>query len=86
MCHRARRQTFDSPLFLQNYVDCSGGSIRQGAHDYVVKPFHTLELSARIRAILNRYQRSLVKDCYQQRDLGVDFRSKKVSVRGEGIE
>jgi PleD family two-component response regulator len=44
----------DSSLFLHHYVDGSGGSIRQGADDYVVKPLHSLELTARIKAILQR--------------------------------
>ena len=45
-----------------------------------------LELSARIEAILDRYRRSLIQDRYQQQDISVYFKSKKVAVRGEEIE
>jgi len=54
-----------------------------GADDYLVKPFHFLELSARIKAILNRVERRLVQEQHQFKDLSINFKSKSVIVRGK---
>ena len=39
--------------------------LTMGADDYMVKPFNYLELSARIKSIFKRVERSLVKEQYQ---------------------
>ena len=57
-----------------------------GADDYMVKPFNALELSARIKAVLNRTQRSMVKRCYEGKCISIDFKSRQVEVRGEMVQ
>jgi len=57
-----------------------------GADDYIVKPFNSLELSARIKSILKRVERSLVNDLCEFNDLCIDFKSKDVTVRGENAK
>jgi len=57
-----------------------------GADDYVVKPFGTPELLARIRAALRRAP--LPQDAPQRislRDVEVDFVSRQVTVRGRNV-
>lgn len=52
-----------------------------GADDYMVKPFHFLELSARIKAALKRVERSLIKNHYAAGGIEIDFKSRRVSIR-----
>lgn len=88
VCQVIRRE-FEFPIIMLTAREAVSDRVlglECGADDYVVKPFHSLELSARIKAILNRYKRSLLKDSYQQLDLSVNFKSKKVTVRGEEVE
>ncbi|MFB3817234.1 MAG: response regulator transcription factor [Candidatus Methylomirabilales bacterium] len=55
-----------------------------GADDYVVKPFETLELVARIKACLRRA--APAEDALTVGALHLDPRSRRVSVRGSEIE
>ena len=57
-----------------------------GADDYIVKPFNSLELSARIKSILKRVERSLVNDLCEFKGLCIDFKSKTVTVRGDNVK
>ena len=58
-----------------------------GAGDYIVKPFGTDELMARIRATLRYTERmikgSMVSDIFEVGDLRVDFGKRVVSVAGK---
>jgi two-component system alkaline phosphatase synthesis response regulator PhoP/OmpR family response regulator RpaB len=56
-----------------------------GADDYLVKPFNALELSARIKAVLKRMERSLVKDRYECREIAIEFRSRRVLRNGQEV-
>lgn len=87
VCQVVRRE-FEFPIIMltaREAVSDRVPGLECGADDYVVKPFNSLELSARIKAILNRYKRSLLKDSYQQLELSVNFKSKKVAIREEEI-
>lgn len=55
-----------------------------GADDYVVKPFETLELIARIKACLRRSAPTEEKKII--RDISIDFRTREVYVRGSRID
>lgn len=55
-----------------------------GADDYMVKPFETLELVARIKACLRRS--APAGDRLAIGDLAIDFRTRRVTVRGSDIE
>jgi two-component system alkaline phosphatase synthesis response regulator PhoP/OmpR family response regulator RpaB len=57
-----------------------------GADDYIVKPFNFLELSARIKSIFKRIERSLVKDQYEYKELSINFKSRSVFMRGNSIK
>jgi DNA-binding response OmpR family regulator len=87
-CQIIRRE-FDFPIIMLTARDALSDKVlglECGADDYVVKPFNFLELSARIKAILKRVERSLVKDRYETGDLSIDFKSKRILARGEEVK
>lgn len=87
-CQIIRRE-FDFPIIMLTARDGVSDKVlglECGADDYMVKPFNFLELSARIKAIFKRVERNLVKDHYELRELSIDFKSRKVSRRGEEIK
>lgn len=59
-----------------------------GADDYIAKPFNHLELVARVKSQLRRYEKPLnVEDqgIVKVRDLEIDTLAKKITVRGEEV-
>lgn len=87
-CQIIRRE-FDFPIVILTARDGISDKVlglECGADDYMVKPFNFLELSARIKAILKRVERDLVKNYYENKDLRVDFKARKVFVRGDEIK
>ncbi|MEN6439886.1 MAG: response regulator transcription factor [Syntrophobacter sp.] len=88
VCQIMRRE-FDFPIIMLTARDGLSDRVlglECGADDYMVKPFSSLELSARIKAILKRVERSVVKDHWEIRDLSVNFRTRRVFVGGEEIK
>jgi DNA-binding response OmpR family regulator len=55
--------------------------LESGADDYMVKPFETLELIARIKACLRRLKPSEKHETLTIGDLSIDFRRRLVKVR-----
>jgi len=87
-CQIIRRE-FDFPIIMLTARDGLSDKVlglECGADDYLVKPFHFLELSARIKAILNRVERRLVREQHQFKDLSINFQSKSVIVRGKEVK
>lgn len=59
-----------------------------GADDYIAKPFNHLELVARVKSQLRRYEKPLNvedKGVVKVRDLEIDTLAKKITVRGEEV-
>jgi len=82
-CQHIRRE-FDFPIIMLTARDSLSDTVlglESGADDYIVKPFNALELSARIKAVLNRTERSMVKSCYESQCITIDFKSRQVKVR-----
>ena len=87
-CEIIRRE-FDFPIIMLTARDRISDKVlglEFGADDYMVKPFNYLELSARIKAIFKRAERSLVKEQYEFKDLSINFKSRTIHVRGESIK
>ena len=87
-CQIIRRE-FDFPIIMLTARDGISDKVlglECGADDYIVKPFNFLELSARIKSIFKRIERSLVKDHYQFNELLINFKSRGVSMRGVPIK
>lgn len=87
-CQFMRRE-FDFPIIMLTARDGLSDMVlglECGADDYVVKPFNALELSARIKAVLKRTERSMVKSCYEGKCVTIDFKSRQVHVRGHCVQ
>src|SRR3990170_8232519 len=61
--------------------------LEMGADDYITKPFSHLELLARVRAVLRRYQNQLpaIGEVFESGDLRIDYGSRAVTVRGQSV-
>jgi len=87
-CEIMRRE-FDFPIIMLTARDGVADKVlglECGADDYMVKPFNFLELSARIKSVFKRVERSLVKHYYEHKDLDINFKSRNVAVRGKRIK
>ena len=60
--------------------------LKLGADDYLVKPFETVELLARIEALLRRAQPDTEGGTYAFGDVRVDFRRVEVTRAGEPVD
>src|SRR3990170_623756 len=84
-CQEVRRLS-DVPIVMltarAGEVDKVRG-LEMGADDYVTKPFSHLELLARVRAVLRRYESQLpaVGEVFESGDLRIDFASRSVTIR-----
>ena len=58
--------------------------LKLGAEDYIVKPFESLELLARIEAVLRRFGKK--DEVFEYGDVKVDFSKRKVLVKNQDIE
>lgn len=56
-----------------------------GADDYVVKPFGTMELISRVRAVLRRFEKTQTKKIYQLGNLYVEPGKHIISVSGKAV-
>ncbi len=73
---------------LTREVDIVRG-LQMGAADYIAKPFGSMELLARVRAVLRRVQMwplGTEGDPFVSKHLSVDFDTHEVRVRGESVK
>ncbi len=87
-CEIIRRE-FDFPILMLSARDGLSDKVlglQCGADDYMIKPFNYLELSARIRSILQRMERTMVRNHQEFGLLSIDFKSRKIMVRGEPVK
>ncbi|MBZ0157869.1 MAG: response regulator transcription factor [Alphaproteobacteria bacterium] len=59
--------------------------LESGADDYMVKPFETLELIARIKACLRRLKASERQEILNIGNMSIDFRRRLVRIKGREI-
>lgn len=87
VCRRLRRrsETNTTPIIMLtargDETDRITG-LDYGADDYVVKPFSTPELLARVRALLRRTQPDLLEDVIRRGDIEIDVKAFRVK-RGD---
>jgi two-component system, OmpR family, KDP operon response regulator KdpE len=88
---REMRRTWEGPIIVLSVRSDDRDKVEAldaGADDYVTKPFSTSELLARIRAALRRTPLTLTEslpDVLGLDDVEVDFRTRRISRRGEAI-
>ncbi|MDH6238532.1 response regulator transcription factor [Cryobacterium sp. CG_9.6] len=61
VCRRIREMNSDTPVLMLTALDSMRSKVQgldAGADDYLVKPFHLVELLARVRALLRRSPRA----------------------------
>ena len=83
------RKKFNFPIIMLTARDALSDKVlglKSGADDYIVKPFDFLELSARIVAIFNRIERTVVHNQQQFGDLAINFRTRQVSIKSNEIK
>ena len=85
LCATIRERVPGLPVLMLTARDDPAERVRgleAGADDYVVKPFHTAELIARVRGLLRRAGRQSVDDVVRVGPLWAD-RSRRIAGRGE---
>jgi DNA-binding response OmpR family regulator len=84
-CKQLRAQKIDTPIILLTVLDTSTSKViglNAGADDYVVKPFDTNELLARIRALMRRKSPAL-SSVIEAGNVSLDSTSSKVTCNGQ---
>jgi DNA-binding response OmpR family regulator len=90
LCRRLRREeaTEKVPIIMLTAkaaeIDKVAG-LELGADDYIVKPFSTKEVIARVRAVLRRIEKEAPPK-YEDDRLTVDFRDMRVACRGREVK
>jgi two-component system alkaline phosphatase synthesis response regulator PhoP len=89
VCREIRAAGFATPILLltarDHIVDKVVG-LKFGAEDYVTKPFDTLELMARVDALLRRTQPYPTNQVLQFGPLRMDVRASEVTRNGKEVE
>lgn len=90
VCIRLRAKGFSAPVLIltarSEEVDRVVG-LEVGADDYIVKPFSTRELLARIKAHLRRSSNlvSMASNHFSFGDVDIDFEASEVSLKGKAV-
>jgi two-component system, OmpR family, alkaline phosphatase synthesis response regulator PhoP len=91
LCREARQRGVTTPILMLTargqVVDKVVG-LKLGADDYLTKPFETIELMARLEALLRRRPSGPQRggDTYRFGDVVVDFRRAEVTRGGHGVD
>jgi two-component system alkaline phosphatase synthesis response regulator PhoP/OmpR family response regulator RpaB len=83
------RNSYNFPIIMLTARDGVSDKVlglECGADDYMIKPFHYLELSARIKAILRRVDKEQRNSSPLDRGLRIDFKSRTVILEGRIIK
>jgi DNA-binding response OmpR family regulator len=85
------RGDYDVPIVMLSARDSEVDKVRgleMGADDYITKPFSHLELLARVRAVVRRYQNGTPaeNETFRSGNLYIDYASRTVTVNGEPVQ
>jgi len=89
ICRDLRKDFPEMPIIMltaRDKVSDKVFGLESGADDYVVKPFETLELVARIKACLRRAGTPVVRENAVIGNLKVDFKKRIVTVSGKQVD
>jgi two-component system phosphate regulon response regulator PhoB len=90
LCRQIRRNPAwrEVPIIMLTARGEEGDRVRgldSGADDYVVKPFSTTELVARLRAVIRRSRPAVSAEILRMGDLALDLSAHRVSRAGQSI-
>jgi DNA-binding response OmpR family regulator len=89
VCRDLRREGVGAPILMLTargeVIDRVLG-LKLGADDYLVKPFETVELLARVEALLRRARPDTESGSFAFGDVRIDFRRMEVTRDGEPVE
>lgn len=88
VCRDLRQAGFGTPVLLltaRDQVPDKVVGLKLGADDYVTKPFDTLELMARVEALLRRAPARAGQDIYSFGNIRVDIPGTQVSREGKPV-
>jgi DNA-binding response OmpR family regulator len=88
ICRDLRNDLPETPIIMLTAKDKVSDKViglESGADDYVVKPFETIELLARIKACLRRSAPPLKEEKIAVRNLKIDFRKRLVTVSSKKV-
>lgn len=88
VCRQYRGSGGRCPILMltaRGAIEDKASGLNAGADDYMVKPFHPLELNARVQALLRRPQ-SYAGKVLQVRDLELDCEAGRVFKAGQEID
>jgi DNA-binding response OmpR family regulator len=83
------RKSHDIPIIMLTARDTLSDKVlglKSGADDYIVKPFEYLELSARITALFNRFDRSMVQERQSVQNLEINHKTRQVVINDAPIK
>jgi len=89
ICRDLRKRMPDLPIIMLTARDKVSDKViglESGADDYVVKPFETIELVARIKACLRRTVLSLREDKVAIGNITIDYKKREIKVRDKKID
>jgi two-component system alkaline phosphatase synthesis response regulator PhoP len=89
VCHDIRAAGLGMPILLltaRDQISDKVVGLKIGADDYVTKPFDTLELMARVAALLRRTQAHPTHRVLQFGQLRMDVRATEVTLDGKEVE
>jgi DNA-binding response OmpR family regulator len=92
ICRRLRNAQNTVPILMLTAHASEADRIRgleEGADDYVIKPFSIMELVARVKTVLRRYDvagAAAHRDVIQLKDLSIDLMRHQVAVDGKRVE